>query len=496
MTDWYFDQVNGSDSTGDGSDGNPYKTTTKLSTLASGGTFNAGGRAILKPGGTYTGRILLNGFHPTSGFQVMGDQRSATLPVVTSGDSHDVLINDASDTIVTGLDMRLPTATPAASVTISGTCSNITISNSLISDSASNGVLATGTISGLIVRACTVTNATEDGIGGLGTVSGFLVENNTIDKCGNATYAGSAGDGVSWHEDSDGTVRYNTIRRCSKGGITNVQRSGHTIACYGNFISDCVRWGMAGHQNGTDTIGSHDWYSNVILMADTNALISAQTIGMLFRGRTDAVNHFNVYGNTVINPVDNSTTFSYGAFLGDPDYMVMVTMRNNVSMCLANAGRHICIPRGNTWFGTGSTVDYGAYYPNDNPRFVADPDGVSAAAYLFAAWQNLGGSGVDVHGGIADPVFALESAITPPGAYNWATDANRWPAGRSIDDFQLMATSTIGTGAQALGAPYNSDARARTRKASPSFGAHELILAGGKKPFWFKRARERRHHHR
>ena len=459
---YYVDPVSGNDSNTGLSDAQAWLTLAKVVSEAGNGTFD-GDQVWFKPGANYTTRFITNGFAPVNHVLFRNDPRYAERPVIVSNDSHAILAVDTQRTTFMGFECQQPTVTPASTVTMTGTCTDVIFDSLYIPGSAQNGVILGGTLlTRPVVRRCIITDTAEDAVGGQGAINSFLCEFNTIDKAGDGSFAGSSGDGFSFHEDNNGTIRFNNVRRCCKGGIANVQRSGHTIYCYGNFISDCVRYGMIGHQNGTDTIGDHVWYGNIILMPDVLAILGEHSWGMLFRGRTDAINNFFVYNNTIINPVSSNTAFCMGAPNGE-SHGIRLTSRNNALWGL-DGGGHVSIANATTWGIAGTTIDYNAYYTDDNTQFR-----VNSSQMDFTSWQALG---IDANSVITDPALVGAAKIERPGAYVWSTDVGRWPAGIEPRDFIPSASSgLLGVGTNLSG--YMRDFRWNPRASPPALGAQE-----------------------
>jgi hypothetical protein len=210
-------------------------------------------------------------------------------------------------------------------------------------------------------------------------------------------------------------------------------------------------------------------------MADTSALLGGtQPRGMMPRGRTDAINTFNVYNNIVVNAIPNILSTSYGDS-GVNNYTIKVTMRNNVSyMTASGTGKHVWIG-GPTWWTAGTTIDYNAYNTNTGQQWAEDVTG-----YTFAQWQAKAQL-PDSHSSVIDPRLINQSLLVNPGAYNWATDANRWPAQRNINDFRPLMWSLLVNNGQVLSTSY-TDIRGYSRTAGtgmdigPFFGRASAVM--------------------
>lgn len=377
---------------------------------------------------------------------------------------------------VSGIECHGGVLGTADNVLFSG-CSNCILDNCILRDSTFNAVTLQGTGANNVVRNCRLYDVASDGIGTHDAQTNVLIAWNVIEHCGTTVGGGGGGDGdgVSFHDACSGIIEFNYIRRCYKGGITNVQNSGAEVICRFNWISDCVRHGISGAFDGT-TIGVHTFVRNIILVADTSATIAGQQPAGIYMGPpgSGTPGTFDLFGNIVVNHVDSNASYNYNA--GDAG-RYLITMKNNVSLASA-AARHIYLTSVALTITLGSTLDNNWYYLDqtvaNNFRWGA------AAAGDFAAYKTGIGGGNEAHSvADVDPMFIGGSAYSAsPGAYAAGTDANRWPAARNPAEFLLKIASTMRAAGTDPGASYRVDARGRTVPATtPDIGAFQYSVA-------------------
>jgi hypothetical protein len=128
-----------------------------------------------------------------------------------------------------------------------------------------------------------------NGNDGFGT-SGAIVDclRNYIRRNGGVrTIVGGRGDGISYHDESEGLIAFNTVLDNEKGGIVNLESN--TLQILGNYLD---------HNNlnayilaDSDTAGEHLWHSNVIIVRTDDQPEGIRRDGVANAATIEAINN-------------------------------------------------------------------------------------------------------------------------------------------------------------------------------------------------------------
>lgn len=476
MTRYYVDGANGSDSN-PGTESQPWQTLGKITTVAGLAGFSAGDEVWVKPG-TYTNKLTLaQSGSAGAPIWILGDPRYDSLPVIQSNDTNGILVSGQSHQRFSNFNIITPTVS-SDDLFICNNGNGVIIESCILTGATGGngrGIRCQGTSADFIARRNIVTECVNDGISVANAVTNFLIEYNVVQFIGDATYAGGTGDGITTHDTCTGTARGNYIRRCSNRGFANTHTNGNLVTVEHNVILDCMRFGIL--MGSGATIGDHDIIGNVVFMTDSLTALGGASFmqGIALTGSATSTATIRLYHNTVINPCNNANHYSYYDNTNDDSSTII--SRNNSSIVLAANGRHV---RLNDLGTLQYDFDYNSYYPDTGSKFFYDVDGTGATVGVstnMAGFRTGLGGANESHSITGDPLFVNEALLTPPGAYDWATDVGRWPAGRAAADLFLKSTSPLRNAGETLagivGDPQFRDWRGRLRRPVPSMGAFE-----------------------
>lgn len=239
-TDYYVQGTSGDDSTGDGSQGNPYQTIQKAILEANGNTSRT--RIILDEAGIYDAHDGYAGFNLATGralYVTLGSGLDDTEVIVT-GDANGIDFHSNIPIILKGVGIRVARITGLEdTTTLTGdvlldecrvfskpTLSGIASGSNVYSWSPSSGRywhctfedIHTGPVNVLLIRGCLMNRTNGDGVTGvLGAVIDYKVTNRgycrisgtVVSTAPNATIAKS-GDVYTTVDDTNGTNNFDT----------------------------------------------------------------------------------------------------------------------------------------------------------------------------------------------------------------------------------------------------------------------------------------------